>query len=102
MSTTGERIEANADLTLWCVHILGPDDVLAAPSHDAAAVHAHELNKAVHSRVSEPNDVLCFAYAAPWPYSREHHAEAVKDWLKHTARRSTTVGADAKEGGADV
>lgn len=31
--TTGERIEANANLTLWCVHVLGPDDVLAAPSH---------------------------------------------------------------------
>jgi hypothetical protein len=39
--TTSERIEANANLTLWCVHVLGPDDVLAAPSHEAAAVHAH-------------------------------------------------------------
>ncbi len=80
--TTGEKIEANANLALWCVHILGPDDVLAAPSHDAAAVHAHELNKALHGRVTTPDDVLCFAYAAPWPHSREDHAEAVKGWLK--------------------
>lgn len=80
--TLAEKIEANANLTLWCVHILGPDDVIAAPSHEAAAVHARELNKAVHGRRSSPDDILCFAYAAPWPYSREDHAEAVKNWLK--------------------
>jgi hypothetical protein len=80
--STKEKIEANADLTLWCVHILGPDDVLAAPNHDAAVVHARELNKAVHGRANSPSDVICFAYAAPWPHSNEQHAEAVKDWLK--------------------
>lgn len=77
-----DKIEANADLALWCVHILGPDDVLAAPSHEAAVVHARELNKATFGRRDEPNDVLCIAYAAPWPYVAETHAEAVKDWLK--------------------
>lgn len=80
--TTAERIEANANLTLWCVHILGPDDVLAAPSHAAAVAHAHELNKAVFGRVGAADDVLCFAYAGPWPHSREAHADAVKSWLK--------------------
>ena len=80
--TLSEKIEANADLIKWCVHIIGPDDVLAAPSHDAAVVHARELNKALHGRVTAPNDVLHFAYAAPWPHSAEDHAEAVKDWLK--------------------
>jgi len=82
--TTGERIEQNANLTLWCVHVLGPDDVLAAPSHNAAVTHAHELNKATFGRV-EQNDVLCFAYAAPWPHSPASHAESVKDWLKPNA-----------------
>jgi hypothetical protein len=80
--TLAEKIEANANLVLWCVHILGPDDVLAAPSHEAAAVHARELNKAVLSLRDTPIDVLCFAYAAPWPHSRADHAEAVKNWLK--------------------
>ena len=82
MKTPNERIEANADLVLWCVHVLGPDDVHAAPSHEAAAVHARELNKALHRKPDAPNDVLCFAYAAPWPHSQEAHAEAVKNWLK--------------------
>lgn len=80
--TLNEKIEANADLTLWCVHILGPDDVLAAPCHEAAVVHARELNKAAHGRANAPADVLCFAYAAPWPHRPEAHAEAVMDWLK--------------------
>lgn len=78
--TTSERIEENANLALWCVHVLGLDDVYAAPSHDAAVVHARELNKAVHARADGPRDVLCFAYAAPWPHSREHHASSVKRW----------------------
>jgi len=76
--TLNERIEANADLTLWCVHILGPDDVLAAPSHEAAVVHARTINQALH-RKSVP-DILCFAYAAPWPHSKESHAEDLKNW----------------------
>lgn len=80
---TGERIEANANLTLWCVHVLGPDEVMAAPSHDAAVTHAHELNKAVFGRVTTPSDILCFAYAAPWPHSKASHAEDLQNWLKN-------------------
>lgn len=79
--TTNEKIEANADMVLWCVHVLGPDDVLAAPCHEAAVIQAREYNKAIHRNTTK-QDVLCFAYAAPWPYSKEQHAEAVKDWLK--------------------
>jgi len=75
-----EKIEANANLLLWCVHIIGPDDLLAAPSHDAAAVYARELNKFHHARVPWPNDILCFAYAAPWPGSKTSHAEDLKNW----------------------
>lgn len=86
MSTLGEKIEANANLTLWCVHIIGPDDVLAAPSHDAAVVHAHELNKTLHRRLGTPNDIMCFAYAAPWPHGVEAHAESVKEWPENAGK----------------
>lgn len=80
--TLNEKIEANADICLWCVHVLGIDDVHAAPNHNAAVVHARELNKAIFSRVSSNlNDVFCFSYAAPWPHSKESHAESLKDWL---------------------
>lgn len=75
-----EKIEANANIVLWCVHVIGPDDVCAAPSHDAAVAHAHELNKKLHGRKGTPDDILCFAYAAPWPHSPESHVEALKAW----------------------
>lgn len=75
-----EKIEANADLTLWCVHVLGPDDVLAAPSYAAASAHARALNAALHGKEGAPDDILCFGYAAPWPHSPESHAEDVKNW----------------------
>ncbi len=78
--TANERAEANANLVRWCVHVLGPDDVIAAPSHDAAVVHARELNAAVFRRVGTPDDVLCFAYAAPWPHvdASEHEQDQAR------------------------
>jgi hypothetical protein len=80
--TTNEKIEANADLTQWCVHVLGPDDIYAAPSHDAAVIKARELNKTLHGRPGVlPDDILCFAYAAPWPHSKAAHADDLKNWL---------------------
>lgn len=80
--TISERIESNADLILWCVHILGMDDVHAAPSHLAAATHANEMNKILYSQPDKKMaDILCFAYAAPWPHSKEDHAKNLVNWL---------------------
>ncbi len=75
-----DQIEANANLTKWCVHVLGPDDVIAAPTHADAVARADALNRAVLGREGAPNDVMCFAYAAPWPHSQESHAESVRKW----------------------
>lgn len=76
--TVGEKIEANANFVKWCVHVLGPDDMVPAPSHDAAVARANEINKATFGRRG-PDDVLCFAYAAPWPYSDDEHAASIAD-----------------------
>jgi hypothetical protein len=74
-------METNANLMKWCVHILGPDDVQAAPSHLAASYQAHEMNKLLYSRADRKcDDILCFAYAAPWPHSKESHDGNVKAW----------------------
>lgn len=75
-----KRIEANANLVLWCTHVLGSDDVYAAPSHSAASAHARALNLVMHELADAHSDVLCFAYAAPWPHSAEDHAENLKRW----------------------
>lgn len=73
-----ELAEANANLTLWCVHVLGMDDVHAEPSHAAAVASAARLNRATRANMPEgDNSVLLFGYAAPWPHSPESHAEAL-------------------------
>lgn len=67
------------NLVLWCVHVLGPDDVHAAASFREAAWSAAGANISF-AEIEQPADpVLCFAYAAPWPYSDEMHAEDLKN-----------------------
>lgn len=84
--TVEERIEANANRLLWCVHVAGPDDVYAEPSHASAIAKADELNRAVWSRPNVPDDVTCFAYADIWPWSAEAHTEALITQAKDVAR----------------
>lgn len=75
-----EAIEANANLTLWCVYVLGPDDVQAAPSYSAAVERAREINESVHGLKTGVRDILCFAYAAPWPHTAEGHKANLSEW----------------------
>tara|TARA_R110000751_G_scaffold307812_1_gene431802 strand:+ start:3349 stop:3624 length:276 start_codon:yes stop_codon:yes gene_type:complete len=77
--------EANANLTLWCVHVLGADDVFAKATHAEAVENAAALNRAVHCRNDPPGDILCFAYAAPWPHDAESHAEDMRKWAARPA-----------------
>lgn len=84
-----ERMEANANRVLWCVHVIGPDEVYAEPSHAAAVVNAEKLNRALWSRPDSPEDVLCFAYAAVWPWSAEEHAGSIKRQAEENAARQS-------------
>jgi hypothetical protein len=74
-----KRIHANANLMLWCVHVLGPDDVHAAPSYEEADARAREFNMLAHVGGTSEH-ILCFAYAAPWPHGADGHAEGLKNW----------------------
>ena len=85
MTALDKWIEDNANLTLWCVHLLGPDEVEATPSHAAAVERARQINEHVHGSVmpdkdGDDNTIICFAYAAPWPWSKDDHAESLKQW----------------------
>lgn len=93
--TLEERIEANANRVLWCVHVLGADDLYAEPSHAAAVARAEELNKAIWSRESAPDDILCFAYADMWPWSAEQHAKAMKEEAEQEEKRRAAIAAKA-------
>lgn len=71
-----EAAESNADRVLWCVHVLGPDDVFAVKSHADAVSLADQMNRDVFAHFGD-TDILCFAYAAPWPHDHESHAAAL-------------------------
>ena len=73
-----EKIEANANRLLWCVHIAGPDDLYAEPTHASAVAKADEHNRMVWSRPNAPEDVCCFAYADVWPWEPAAHEDAMK------------------------
>ena len=72
---------------LWCIRIVGPDDLVAAPSKAAAEKMAADHNLAVRKIIAaRPNIVgdgiteeSMLAVVEPWPWSAEAHAKDMKD-----------------------
>lgn len=86
--TYEQRLEAIANLTLWCVSVVGPGDVYAEPSHASAVAKADELNHAVWANDRAPDrDILCFAYADIWPWSAESHAKDMQENAEREAAK---------------
>ena len=66
---------------LWCVHLRGPDDLIPAPSADAALAKAERL-QTYWDRMSPKNDPYwpdIGATAGPWPGTPKRHAEALRE-----------------------
>lgn len=80
MRTKEERLKATRAKLLWCVHILGPDELIAHESYDDAEKHARELNEYMHDPANLPDlDVMCLSIVAVWTGSaKEHAAEVIK------------------------
>jgi hypothetical protein len=61
---------------LWCVHVMGPDDLYATASRSEARNRAHEMNaffnKIITDHEYEPN---MWAVPALWPYDAASHTE---------------------------
>lgn len=75
--TKEERLAKARAKVLWCVHILGPDDLIPAASYEAAEKHATELSDFMHGPDVPDLDVLCLPIVAVWPYSAEAHRAAL-------------------------
>ena len=64
---------------LWCVHVIGSDDVFAMPSLGAARQAAHKFNTSVvdagDPRKFDPNVWAC---PALWPHTSEAHTEDMR------------------------
>ncbi len=74
---------SNAD-ELWCVHVQGPDTVIAMPDKATAELRAGEWNAVVAAslarRAATPHDPVIHCEATRWPWSIDGHA---KDLAKH-------------------
>jgi len=69
-------------MTLWAVHVEGPDDVLAAASEAAAIAEAEEINAYFARRAAEdpsPYDPTMSAKVIGWPFSPERHAKSLAE-----------------------
>lgn len=67
---------------LWCLHILGPDDVHPAPSKAHAELAAKRMNEWWAAREDRhPYDPKMEAVAAVWPHSPESHAAGVGEFI---------------------
>lgn len=74
--------------TLWAIHIEGPDDIIAAPSKDAAEREAALLNRYFASMAKSENDPDLRAVVTAWPYTAEGHAQSLgRDWDKEGNRK---------------
>ena len=63
---------------LWCVHLIGPDDVIAYPDQQSAEREATLINEALERRAvahkGNANWPTPRAVAKIWPWSAEAHA----------------------------
>ncbi|MBN3848687.1 hypothetical protein G3N58_17920 [Paraburkholderia sp. Ac-20342] len=73
-------------MTLYAVHVQGPDDIIAAPSKREAEVLADKLNVyfAEMTQKSGPAAPTIEAVVIKYPFTAESHAEALADdWADH-------------------
>ncbi|WP_052949628.1 hypothetical protein [Dyella japonica] len=65
---------------LWALHMLGPDDVIAAPSKLAADAVAKNFNAYWdEQRHTRDHDVRVVATVIEWPFEANRHAKAVME-----------------------
>lgn len=68
---------------LWCVHVLGPDSIIAQPDYETAVRRAQEwvvmLVKIREQRGSHPYDPIVHCNVAPHTGSAERHAEQLAE-----------------------
>jgi hypothetical protein len=68
---------------LWCIHVIGPDTLIAQPDFWTAAERAAKWSAgmvASHQRDPSPYDPCMYCNVEPWPNSPIAHA---KDLAEH-------------------
>lgn len=90
---------------LWCVHVIGPDEVHATASLRDAVRAAHGFNTWWHPRTKDDSDadyVLMYANVAQWPHDAESHASSLadpsNDMADYAARLAKALGPESTDG----
>lgn len=74
---------------LWCVHVLGPDELHAMPDYATAEKNVADLIAALYTPRTAGLDVLCLPIVAPWPWTAEAHREELKKRAWEPAEHSS-------------
>lgn len=79
--TKEDRLTRDRAKILWCVHVLGPDDLIAKASYDEAEKHATELRDFMYGPAMPFGEFapMCLPIVAMWPYSVDAHAKALAE-----------------------
>ncbi|MDW3683345.1 hypothetical protein RA280_16640 [Cupriavidus sp. CV2] len=73
---------------LWAIHIKGPDDIVSAPSKDAAEREAAILNRYFASMRKREHAPTMRAAVVEWPYAALDHTKLLgRDWDKEGNRK---------------
>jgi len=72
-----DRLRKQRKKLLWCVHILGPDELVAFATYEEAEAHAQRLIDYLYDPTVPEHDVLCLPIVALWPWSAEAHAAEI-------------------------
>ena len=64
---------------LWCVHIIGPDDLYAAPSKEEAEERVAAQNDWINNDPKLRESGIQ-AEVLIWPYTSESHADSLTQW----------------------
>ncbi|MPW19351.1 hypothetical protein GCT13_21215 [Paraburkholderia sp. CNPSo 3157] len=80
---------------LWCVHIEGINDYVAAMSREAAEREASAINAYIEHAGDKASASIVRATAIEWPFTAAGHARSLEvDWddLQHMPHRLADAG----------
>jgi hypothetical protein len=74
--------------TLWCVHVYGPDDLLACASRKDAVQNALWLNLSGYKQQNTDDELMPVAWAVPepWLYDRQSWSDCLAEQDSDDAR----------------
>jgi hypothetical protein len=90
--------DPHAGERLWCIHIEGPDDFIAAASQEAAQHEVSAINAYLERFENGHRASAAHAVVMEWPFTAESHARSLEvDWddLQRMPHRGRSASSSA-------